>query len=145
MSKRARQRHRPHGPASPRPALGQGPATAEPERLLLEQIADGGLDPHLSALAQAIDARLHLLHTVRSVNAMAMLHVGDRVRINHRARPRYLHGVQGTILELDERSATIGTHRPVGRFTSGEIRCPPLALDRVNADTEPHPRRPARS
>jgi len=144
MSKRARQRHRPHGPASPRPALGQGPATAEPERLLLDQIADGGSIPTCRRWPRR-SARLHLLHTVRSVSALAMLNVGDRVRINHRARPRYLHGVQGTILELDERSATIGTHRPVGRFTSGEIRCPPLALDRVNADTEPHPRRPARS
>ncbi|MDQ3632583.1 MAG: hypothetical protein M3417_15200, partial [Actinomycetota bacterium] len=80
---------------------------------------------------------------VRSVSALGMLNVGDRVRINHHARPRSLHGVQGTILELDERTATICTHEPVGRFTSGEIRCPPLALDRVNAGMEPHPRRSA--
>lgn len=137
MSKNARRRQhtRPPGPAAPRPA---SHPPADPERLLLEQIADGALDPHLPALAQAIDARLHLLHTVRSVTALAMLNVGDRVRINHHARPRYLNGVQGTILELDERTATICIHRPVGRFTSGEIRCPPLALDRLNPGTDHH-------
>ena len=131
MSKHSRRRQhtRPPGSAAPPPA---SPTPADPERLLLQQIADGALDPHLPALAQAIDARLHLLHTVRSVTALAMLNIGDRVQINHHARPRYLHGVQGTILELDERTATICIHRPVGRFTSGEIRCPPLALDRLN-------------
>jgi hypothetical protein len=134
VSKHARRRQhtRPSGPAAPRPA---SPPPADPERLLLGQIADGALDPHLSALAQAIDARLQLLHTVRSVTALAMLNIGDRVQINHHARPRYLHGVQGTIMELDERTATICIHRPVGRFTSGEIRCPPLALDRLNPAT----------
>jgi hypothetical protein len=136
VSKHARRRQhtRPSGVSTPRPGSSP-PDRPDPERQLLSQIADGALDPHLPALAQAIDARLHLLHTVRSVTALAMLNVGDRVRINHHARPRYLHGVQGTILELDERTATICIHRPVGRFTGGEIRCPPLALDRLDPAT----------
>jgi hypothetical protein len=132
MSKHAPRQHTPPpGLSTPRPGSGP-PDRPDPERQLLSQIADGALDPHLAALAQAIDVRLHLLHTVRSVTALAMLNVGDRVRVNHHARPRYLHGVQGTILELDERTATICIRRPVGRFTSGEIRCPPLALDRLD-------------
>lgn len=133
MSKRARRRpdQRPSAAPAPRPAS-PAPGHADPERLLLAQIADGALDPHLSALAQAINARRNLLDTVRSVTALAMLNVGDRVQINHHARPRYLHGIQGTILELDDNSATICIHRSVGRFTSGEIRCPPLALDRLS-------------
>jgi hypothetical protein len=136
VSKHARRRQhtRPPRLSTPRPGSSP-PDRPDPERRLLSQIADGALDPHLGALAQAIDARLHLLHTVRSVTALAMLNVGDRVQINHHARPRYLHGVQGTILELDERTATIRIHRPVGRFTSGEIRCPPLALDRLSPAT----------
>lgn len=109
----------------------------DPELLLLEQIADGALDPHLAALAQAIHARQHLLHTVRSVTALAMLEVGDRVRVNQHARPRYLHGIQGTVVELDERTATVDLDRPVGRFASGEIRCPPLALDRLRPSPAP--------
>lgn len=133
MSKRARRRphQRPPVAPAPRPAS-PAPGHADPEALLLAQIADGALDPHLSALAQAINARRNLLDTVRSVTALAMLNVGDRVQINHHARPRYLHGIQGTILELDDSSATICIHRSVGRFTSGEIRCPPLALDRLS-------------
>ena len=61
-----------------------------------------------------------------------MLNVGDRVRINHHASPRYLHGVHGIVIELDQHTATVCVHRPIGRFKSGEIRCPPLVLDRLN-------------
>jgi hypothetical protein len=133
VSKRARRRQqRPPALPAPRVTSSQPPQATDPEQLPLEQIADGELDPHLPALARAINARLDLLHTVRSATALAMLNVGDRVRINHHARPRYLHGIQGTILELDDHTATICVHRAVGRFTSGEIRCPPLALDRLN-------------
>jgi hypothetical protein len=104
----------------------------EPERLLLDQIAAGELDPHLTAISDAVRARHELVRTVSSAKAIAMLNVGDRVRINHHARPRYLHGIQGNVVELDEHTATVCIHRPVGRFTSGEIRCPPLVLDRLN-------------
>jgi len=103
----------------------------DPERSLLDAIAAGELDPHLVGLAQGINARLDLLHTIRAVDALARLNVGDHVRINDRARPRYLHGVQGTIVAVDDEGATVRIPRPVGRFTSGEIRCPPLALDRL--------------
>lgn len=133
VSKRARHRQ-PTRPPAPRSA-GPRPDHAQADQLLLQQIADGMLDVYLPALAQAIDARLHLLHTVRSATALAMLNVGDRVRINHHARPRYLHGTQGTILAIDDHDATICIHRPVGRFTGGEIRCPPLALDRLTPGT----------
>lgn len=125
MSTRADQRPQPHHHAR------ATPSEADPERMLLEQIADGALDAHLAALAQAIDARRHLLHTVRSVTALAMLEVGDRVRVSQRVRPRYLHGAEGTVVELDDRTATVELDRPVGRFSSGEVRCPPLALDRL--------------
>jgi hypothetical protein len=100
---------------------------------LLDQIAAGELDPHLVAIADAVRARYELLQTVSSAKALAMLNVGDRVRINHHANPRYLRGVQGNVVELDEQTATVCVHRPIGRFKSGEIRCPPLALDRLNA------------
>ena len=139
MSKRSRQRTRPAPrPQLPAPHINQQPPKsnaslpAQPERLLLDQIADGVLDPHLAALADAIHARQELLDTVNSAKALAMLNVGDRVRINHHAKPRYLHGVQGVVVELDQYTATVCMHRPVGRFTSGEIRCPALILDRLN-------------
>jgi len=109
------------------------PHTAsEPERLLLDQIASGELDAHLVAIGEAVRARHELLHTINSQKALAMLSVGDRVRINRHASPRYLCGVQGVVVELDQHAAVISVHRPVGRFKSGEIRCPPLVLERLN-------------
>jgi hypothetical protein len=135
MSKRSRRRpHRPAptSPAAPIHAATRAAGTPEPERLLLDQIAAGELDPHLTAIAQAVRARYALLHTVDSHKALAMLNVGDRVRINHQASPRYLHGVHGVVTELDDDIAVVCVHRPIGRFKSGEIRCPPLVLDRLN-------------
>jgi hypothetical protein len=131
MSKHGRRRahQRPSAPPDRRPAPPRSPAA--PERLLLDQIAAGALDEHLVAIADAVAARHQLLDTVRSAQALASLTVGDAVRINHHATPKYLRGVRGTIIDLDERTATICVHRPVGRFQSGEIRCPPLLLDRT--------------
>src|SRR5918995_1481930 len=60
----------------------------------------------------------------------ASLRVGDRVRINHRARPLYLHGHTGTVAGFYDQSVIVHLDQPVGRFVTGELRCPPLALDR---------------
>ena len=135
MGKRSRQRV-----GSQRPALAPGarsaapplgPAPGAPERSLLEAIAAGELDEHLSALADAVHARHQLVHTVRSATALAGLCVGDAVRINHTISPRYLHGLHGRVIEIDDERATVCLHRPVGRFHTGEIRCPPLTLDKL--------------
>jgi hypothetical protein len=131
MSKRARRRER-QRPQLPAPSIPSSPPRA-PERMLLGQIADGVLDPHLQALAQAIDARLHLLHTVATQTALAHLCVGDEVQINNTIRPHYLRGLRGKIIEIDSERATVCVHRPIGRFHSGEIRCPPLTLQKLGA------------
>ena len=135
MSKRSRPRpHRRPPPAGPTltPIASAPPTAPDPQRLLLDQIAAGALDAHLVAIAEAVRGRYELLQTISSHKALAGLNVGDRVRINHHATPRYLHGIQGVIVELDEQTATVCVHRPVGRFKSGEIRCPPLVLDRLD-------------
>jgi hypothetical protein len=136
MSKRSRRRSRnpPQPPALPAPAstTAAPPTPADPERLLLDAIADGELDHSLRALADAIHARLHLLHTVQVANALAQLCVGDEVRINHTVKPRYLHGVCGRVIDIHGHDVTVCLHRPIGRFTSGQIRCSALALDRLN-------------
>ena len=100
------------------------------ERSLLDAIAEGELDDHLCAIAAAVDARRRLLHTIDSSHMLATLCVGDRVRISHRVSPRYLAGLDGTIVEIDDRAATVHLDYPVGRFESGRVRCPPLALEK---------------
>lgn len=135
VSKRSRRRARsqpaPQLPPS-QPTSGSPPDEPEPERLLLDQIAQGELDPHLTSIADAIHARLDLLDTISSAKALAMLNVGDRVRFNHHTRPQYLRGVEGVVIELDHHAATVCVHGPIGRFRSGEIRrCPPLLLERL--------------
>ncbi len=67
----------------------------------------------------------------RSATALSELCVGDGVRIDHIISPRYLHGLHGTIVDLDEQRATACLHRPVGRFHTGEIRCPSLTLEKL--------------
>jgi len=90
------------------------------------------LDRHLTAIADAIHARLDLLETINAAKALAMLNVGDRVRFNHHTRPQYLRGVEGVIVELDQHTASVCVHRPIGRFHNGEIhQCPPLLLERL--------------
>lgn len=130
MGKRSRRTNNPgRRPALPTPAA---TATADPERLLLDAIADGELDAHLTAIADAVYARQELLETINSAKALATLSVGDRVRFNHHTRPQYLRGVEGIVIELDQHTATVCVHQPIGRFHAGEIRrCPPLLLDRL--------------
>ena len=135
MSKRSRRlASPPPRPALPpaRSATAAPPPSADPDRLLLDAIADGELDHSLTALADAIHARLHLLHTVHAANALAQLCIGDEVRINHTVKPRYLHGACGRVIDIHGHDVAVGLHRPVGRFTSGHIRCSALALERLN-------------
>jgi hypothetical protein len=102
-----------------------------PERQLLDAIAAGDLDDHLVAIADAVHARRELLHTVRSATAIAHLCVGDTVMLNSNVRPRYLAHELAVITELDEHWVTLRLARPVGRFRDGELRCPPLAVRKL--------------
>ena len=73
--------------------------------------------------------------TERYRDAIAELCVGDPVRINRNVRPGYLHGEHGVIVDLDDHAVTVRLLRPVGRFRSGELRCAPLALDKLGRST----------
>src|SRR5262249_55876398 len=69
------------------------------DRSLLDTIAAGELDDHLTALAQAVEARRALLYTVRSAGALAALCPGDLVRFTHAISPRYLAGRHATVVD----------------------------------------------
>lgn len=130
-SRRRQQHHLAPGPAAHTKTAAPPPPAPDPERSLLNAIANGELDDHLTAITDAACARQHLIDTVRSATVLAGLCVGDSVRINHTIRPQYLRGLHGTIIDLDDDRATVCLHRPVGRFHTGEIRCPPLTLDKL--------------
>jgi hypothetical protein len=111
----------------------------DPERKLLDAITAGELDEHLVAIADAVHARRQLLHTVRSAQAIAELCVGDTVMFTNRIRPRYLEHELAEVTEVDDRMVTVRLWRPVGRFGEGELRCPPLALRKLDRGTSiPH-------
>jgi len=96
---------------------------------VVEAIARGELDDELGVLGAVINERVRLLATARSMRTLASLRVGDRVRINHSAKPNYLHGEPGTVTGWAGQNVIVQLDQPVGRFTSGELRCPPLILE----------------
>ena len=106
-----------------------------PERQLLDAIAAGELDDHLVAIADAVHARRQLLHTVSSAQAISELCVGDRVTFTNRIRPKYLEHELAEVTQVDDRTVTVRLCRPVGRFGDRELRCPPLALLKLDRRT----------
>ena len=113
--------------------LESGPEKSkEPDGLLLDAIAAGTLDDHLVAIADAVHARRELLRTVRAANAISQLCVGDHVRFNHQVRPRYLEYEHGVITEIEDRCVAGAPLAPGSAVPSGELRCPPLALQRLD-------------
>jgi ribosomal protein L21E len=100
---------------------------------LLGLVASGGLDDHLSLLTTAIAQRRRHLAKAASIHALASVKVGDRVRINRSVRPLYLQGATGTVTGWSGQSVVVQLDVPVGRFTTGEVRCPPLGLEPIDA------------
>jgi hypothetical protein len=121
MSRRARR-------PQPRPARVPA-APVDLVQAVVEAIARGELDEELGVLGAVINERVRLLATARSMRTLASLRVGDRVRINHSAKPNYLHGQAATVTGWAGQNVVVQLDQPVGRFTSGELRCPPLILE----------------
>jgi hypothetical protein len=120
MSRRARR---------PQPQPARPPASVDLVQAVVEAIARGELDEELGVLGAVINERVRLLATARSMTTLASLRVGDRVRINHSAKPNYLHGRAGTVTGWAGQNVIVQLDQPVGRFVTGELRCPPLVLE----------------
>ena len=121
MSRRARR-------PPPRPARVPA-APVDLVQAVVEAIARGELDEELGVLGAVINERVRLLATARSMRTLASLRVGDRVRINHSAKPNYLHGRAATVTGWAGQNVVVQLDQPVGRFTTGDLRCPPLILE----------------
>jgi hypothetical protein len=121
MSRRARH-------PQPRPAHPPA-APVDLVQAVVEAIARGELDEELGVLGAVINERVRLLATARSMTTLTSLRVGDRVQINHSAKPNYLHGRAGTVNGWAGQNVLVQLDQPVGRFVTGELRCPPLVLE----------------
>jgi hypothetical protein len=136
MSRHARRPKRPLAavppPATPPP--GETDTAAAGIHALLERIHADELDAELPVLAAAIAERQQLLAAAHALITRASLRVGDRVCINDRARPLYLHDHTGTVAGFYGQSVIVRLDEPVGRFVTGELRCPPLALDQLGPE-----------
>jgi len=102
---------------------------------VVEAIARGELDQELVVLGAVINQRVRLLATARSMRTLASLRVGDRVRINHNAKPNYLHGRAATVTGWAGQNVVVQLDQPAGRFKTGELRCPPLVLEPLAPET----------
>lgn len=111
------------------PAAGPGREYTVEE--LPDAIADGELDSQLPMLQDAVTRRLDTLTARSTATALLELSPGDRVEINHTARPMYLQGARGTVTGLAGQHAVVSLDHPVGRFQSGQLRCHALSLDRL--------------
>jgi len=96
---------------------------------IIDAIANGELDLHVEALAEAVSRRIELLQTACEAVLMATLRKGDRVRINHSARPLYLHGEPATVTAFQDDTIVVRIDQPVGKYVNGIVRCPPGVLD----------------
>jgi hypothetical protein len=104
MSRRARC-------PQPRPARPQA-SPVDLVQAVVEAIARGELDQELGVLAAVINERVRLLATARSMTTLASLRVGDRVRINHNAKPNYLHGRAGEVTGWARRNVIVQLDQP---------------------------------
>ncbi len=138
MSHRRRQPPRPRPAAAPGSALSAASPPITPRDIddFIDAVGNGDFDGHLEDFAQAVNRRVNLLRSAREAIIMATLRKGDRVRINHSARPAYLHGEPGTVIDWAGDKIVIRLDEPVGRFINGEVRCPPGVLEPLSQRPE---------
>lgn len=112
-------------PTTPPPS---GADTAANIQALVERIRAGELDAELPVLAAAIAERQQLLAAAQALITRASLRVGDRVRINHRARPLYLHGHTGTVADFYGQSVIVRLDQPAGAVCHRRAPLPATGL-----------------
>lgn len=136
-----RKRPLPPRPAAVPPTSGPPPTSLPPPtprdiESFIDAVANGEFDRHIDALAEAVSRRVVLLQAAREAILMATLRKGDRVRINHSARPQYLHGEPGTVIDWAGDNVVVRLDQPIGRFVNEEVRCPPGVLEPLEPGPE---------
>jgi hypothetical protein len=101
-------------------------------QLLVGLITTGGFDDHLGTIQAAISRRHRELARDASNRRAAELTIGDRVRLSRDIRPLYLRGATGTVVGWASQNVVLQLDDPAGRFATGQLRCPPLGLERLS-------------
>jgi uncharacterized protein YkvS len=94
---------------------------------VVSAILAGSLDGEEDRIVRALKQR----RRIADENKVDALKVGDTVRFNSHARPKYLHGLTGTVIKLNQASAVVRINGDAGRFTGVDPRCPIAIIDKV--------------
>lgn len=130
MGKRSRRRrHLASVPARTSTPLTPTPVQHRPADALISAIASGEFDGELARIRAVVIERAELLRKERTMAFVAELGIGDRVRIDQMVTPKYLRGALGTVTGWAGQKVVVRLDRPIGRFETGEVRCPPDALE----------------
>lgn len=104
---------------------------------VLKAIESGRLDGDLFNIDNAVVERREKIRVTAKVDDYL---IGDRVRVNTKASPAYIHGELGTIVGKARTKLLMRFDRPVGRFSSVdengishgvEVKVPLSIIDKV--------------
>lgn len=94
---------------------------------IIRAILDGDVDGHEKQVVDALNQRRRLANAHKAL----AFQVGDTVRFNATARPRYLVGVTGTVTKVNASSVVVAIGPDGGRFANSSPRCPIGLVDLV--------------
>ena len=92
-------------------------------------IHDGALDGHLDQLAEAV----HQRRREQDRQHLGKFQIGDRVRLTDRARPAYLAGAEGVVIDILHKRLLVRVEAaaPGRRAGRDDIACPPSLVERL--------------
>ena len=127
MAKRSRNQRHHAGP----PTTGSEGAAADRTGALVTRIRGGDLEGELAELIVAINQRARALSDLQVRQSLARLSVGARVRLTATVSPRTSRASAVRCTRSGDQ-LVVCLDAPVGRFTSGHIRCSPVNLDLID-------------
>lgn len=105
-------------------------ATATTKKLI-QDIGSGTLDIDLDSIKQAVEERIKLSRTGRTLKDFP---IGAKIRLNERVSPKYMVGKTGTVVGHKLKKVVITIDKPEGRF--GDVKqsvCPVDLLDLIKS------------
>lgn len=93
---------------------------------IIKAILGGEADDSLPNIIDAARTRQKLL----AATLKYTLKVGDRVRFNQEARPKYLVGVEATVTQILPSNLDVTIDQPVGKFHN-RIRTSPRLIEAI--------------